>query len=90
MRESVVVQIRQYHGLVTNADKTIADAGREQIRAAYKCGQLLDKEKANVGSGQWGRFCDNCGISEDTVGRYIKLSKSADLRKLIEKYRSLN
>lgn len=90
MRANVVKQIRQYHGVVTNADKTIADAGQEQIRAAYKCGELLGREKAKVRSGHWGRFCKECGISEDTAGRYIKLSKSADLRELIQKYRTLN
>src|SRR4051812_10334889 len=90
MKSNVAKQIRQYHTAVVNADKRIADVGKEQIRAAYNCGQLLDKEKAKVRSGQWGKFCQQCGMSEDTAGRYIKLSKSADLRELIQKYRSLN
>lgn len=89
-RPEIVEQIRQYHCLVSSADKTITDAGREQIRAAYKCGELLVKEKAHVRSGHWGRFCEKCGMSEDTAGRYIKLYKSADLRDLIQKYRTLN
>ncbi|HOX59023.1 MAG TPA: hypothetical protein P5205_18085 [Candidatus Paceibacterota bacterium] len=87
---NVIDQIRQYHGVVLNAYKTIADTGRQQIEAAYKCGQLLVKEKAHVRSGHWGRFCESCGISEDTAGRYIKLCKSADLRDLIQNYSTLN
>lgn len=90
MQKDVVEQIRQYHSLVSNADKTITDAGRQQIEAAYKCGQLLVEEKAYVRSGHWGRFCEKCGMSEDKAGRYIKLYKSAGLRELIQKYRTLN
>jgi hypothetical protein len=89
-RPTAVKQIRQYHGAVINANKTIDVAGREQIRAAYKCGQLLEKERGSVRSGQWGKFCKRCGMSEDTAGRYIKLSLSADLRDLIQNYRTLN
>lgn len=88
-RPEIVEQIRQYHGVVLKADKAIADTGRQQIEAAYKCGQLLVEEKAHVRSGHWGRFCKKCGISEDTAGRYIKLYKSAGLRELIKNYRTL-
>jgi hypothetical protein len=92
MRTDVVTQIRRCHEQVLDADKCIDEAGKQQIRAAFKCGQLLAQEHDKCRSGGWGKWCDKHipEISTSTIGRYISLSKSSDLTKLIQKYRTLN
>lgn len=88
---STVRQIRQYHNQVIEADKAIDDAGREQIRAAYKCGELLAQEKGSHWN-SWGKWCKKHlpDMSTSTIGRYILLFNSSDLTILIKKYRTLN
>ncbi len=92
MRPTIVKQIRRYHGVVVHADKTIADAGRKQIRAAYNCGLLLAQQRAKCQSNGWGKWCKKHipEISKSTIGRYILLTEVSDLTHLETKYRTLN
>ena len=89
---NVVTQIRQYHNQVVSLNKRIADVGREQIRAAYKCGQLLAQERAKCQPNGWGRWYKKNlpDISKSTIGRYILLTEVSDLTHLERNYRTLN
>jgi hypothetical protein len=92
IQTNVVTQIRQYHGQVVSADKSIADIGKAQIRAAYKCGQLLAQERARCQPNGWGRWCKKNlpDMSKSTIGRYILLTEVSDLTHLERNYRTLN
>lgn len=88
----VVQQIIQYHNAVVQADKTIADTAKQQIEAAWNCGNWLRKAKAECPSNGWGKWCkENLPqLSTSTIQRYILLSEKSDLTKCVAKYETLN
>lgn len=89
---NLVAQIRQYHNQVLSLNKTIADVGREQIRAAYRCGELLARQRMKCPTNGWGKWCkmNLPDMSKSTIGRYISLTEVSDLTHLERNYRTLN
>lgn len=86
-QKAQIEKILTAHNEVQSLDALSEDNGRKAIQAAITAGKILVEARRDYGQhGKWLPWLsENCKlISHDTAERYMKLSKSAHVRKVKE------